>query len=171
MIKKFLKSSEFYVTNKPMILEVLVGSCVSVCLYNPKNGSAAMNHFLRAQPPGDDAVDIGEFGSTSTKHIISKLMAVDNVPGHYRAMVFGGAAVVKVAGMDSDIGRKNVDVALKVLAEARIRVVKKEVLGNRGRRIKFNTETGTIEYRFAGDIPRKSRPTWIKYSDGEDGVG
>ena len=159
MIKKFLKSGEFYTTNKPMILEVLVGSCVSVCLYNPKNGSAAMNHFLRDQPAGDDAVDIGEFGSTSTKHIISKLMAVDNVPGHYRAMVFGGAAVVKVAGMDSDIGRKNVEIALKALAEAGIRVVKKEVLGSRGRRIKFNTETGTIEYRFAGDIPRKSRRT------------
>ncbi|GAF76530.1 unnamed protein product [marine sediment metagenome] len=171
MIKKFLKSGEFYTTNKPMILEVLVGSCVSVCLYNSKNGSAAMNHFLRAQPAGDDAVDIGEFGSTSTKHIIRKLMAIDDVPGHYRAMVFGGAAVVKVAGMESDIGRKNVDVALKALAEARIRIVKKEVLGSRGRRIKFYTETGAVEYRFAGDIPRKSKPTWINHSDGEGGVG
>jgi chemotaxis protein CheD len=159
MIKKFLKSGEFYITNKPMILESLVGSCVSVCLYNVKNGSAAMNHFLRAHPVGDGAVDIGEFGNTSTKHMISKLMAVDDAPSHYKAMVFGGAAVVKVAGMDSDIGRNNVEVALKALAEARIRVVKKDVLGSRGRRIQFNTETGDVEYRFAGDIPRKSKPS------------
>ena len=159
MIKKFLTPGEFYITNKPMILETLVGSCVSVCLYNSKNGSAAMNHFLHTQPTGADAVDIGKFGSTSTKHIISRMMAVDGVPGHYRAMVFGGAAVVKVTGMHSDIGRKNVDVALKALAEAGIRVVKKEVSGSRGRRIKFNTETGTVEYRFAGDVPRKSRRT------------
>jgi len=157
MIQKFLKPGDFYITAQPAVLETLVGSCVSVCLYNFKNGFAAMNHFLRDQPIGDNIVDIGEFGSTSTEHIVNKLMAIDNVPSHYRAMVFGGAAVVKTTSLDSDIGRKNVDVAMKVLAAARIRIVRKEVLGKRGRRVKFYTETGTVECRFAGDVRRKSK--------------
>jgi chemotaxis protein CheD len=157
MFRRFLKPGDYYVTKNPMILETLVGSCVSVCLYNRRNGGAAMNHFLRDQPQGQEAARIGEFASTSTERIIARLMSTDAEPGHYRAMIFGGAAVVKMTGGESDIGKNNVDVALGVLAKARIRVIRKEVGGNRGRRIKFNTETGTVETRFAGDIPRKSK--------------
>jgi chemotaxis protein CheD len=159
MVKKFLKPGEFYVTNKPMILETLVGSCVSVCLYNPRNGCAAMNHFLRDRVQGEETAQIGEFASTSTEHIIAKLTAADPEPGHYRAMVFGGAAVVKTTGGESDIGKSNAEAALRILAKARIRVVRKEVGGTRGRRVKFDTRTGTVQTRFAGDIPRMSRRT------------
>jgi chemotaxis receptor (MCP) glutamine deamidase CheD len=116
-----------------------------------------MNHFLRDRPVGERVVNIGEFGSTSTEHIISKLMAIDDAPTHYRAMVFGGAAVIKTTSLDSDIGRKNIDIALKVLANAHIRITKKEVLAKRGRRVTFNTETGTVKCRFAGDIGKKLR--------------
>jgi len=64
MISKFLKPGEFHVTSKPLILETLVGSCVCVCLYNVKNGWAAMNHFLRDRPGGESSVNVGEFGIT-----------------------------------------------------------------------------------------------------------
>ena len=166
-IRQFLLPGEFYVATEPAILETLVGSCVSVCLYNYKNGVAAMNHFLRDRPVDNCAADIGEFGSTSTEHIISKLMAIDDVTTHYRAMVFGGAAVVKTTGGDSGIGRKNVDVALEVLADARIRVAEKKVLGTRGRRVTFNTENGTVKCRFAGDVGGKLRGHRVDHRNGE----
>lgn len=157
MIRKFLKPGEFHVTSKPVILETLVGSCVCVCLYNIKNGWAAMNHFLRDRPAGNGTVQIGEFGSTSTKHIVDKLMMIDNVPSHYRAMVFGGAAVIKTVVRDSDIGSRNIDVAQQVLAEARISISKNEVAGKRGRRVIFDTENGTVTWRFAGDVGGRAR--------------
>lgn len=156
-IRESLLPRDFYIATEPAILETLVGSCVAVCLYNYKIGCAAMNHFLRDRPVGDCAVDIGEFGSTSTMHIISELLAIDSVTRHYRAMVFGGAAVVRTTGGESDIGRKNVEVALEVLADARIRVTEKQVLGTRGRRVTFNTEDGTVKWRFAGDLGGKRR--------------
>ena len=156
MIRKFLRPGEFCIVTEPTILETLVGSCVTVCLYNLRNGCAAMNHFLRDKPVGGAKADIGEFGSTSTQHIIARLMAIDASPTHYRAMIFGGAAVLKMAS-GSDIGRKNVDMAMKVLADAHIRVAHKEVLGQRGRRVTFETETGTAECRFAGDVGKKRR--------------
>lgn len=157
MIRKFLKPGEFHVTSKPVILETLVGSCVCVCLYNIKNGWAAMNHFLRDRPSGEGLVNIGEFGSTSTRHIVDKLLAIDNVASHYRAMVFGGAAVIKTATRDSDVGRKNIDAAEQVLREARISISKSEVAGKRGRRVTFNTEEGTVTWRFAGDVTGRVR--------------
>lgn len=157
MTHKLLKPGEFHITWESAILETLVGSCVCVCLYNFKNGSAAMNHFLRDRPINKDDADIGQFGSTSTGHIVGKLMAIDNAPFHYRAMVFGGAAVIKTMSLDSDIGSRNIDAALQVLADAHIRISKKEIFGKRGRRVIFNTETGTVRWRFAGDVGRRSR--------------
>ena len=157
MIRKFLKPGELYVTSKPVILETLVGSCVCVCLYNIENGWAAMNHFLRDRPGGESVINIGEFGITSTKHIVDKLMTIDNVPSHYRAMVFGGAAVIKMVTRDSDVGSRNIDAARQVLAEARISISQSEVAGKRGRRVKFNTEEGTVTWRFAGDVGGRVR--------------
>jgi chemotaxis protein CheD len=165
MIRKFLKPGEFHITFESAILETLVGSCVCVCLYNFKNGWAAMNHFLRDRPINKDDADIGQFGSTSTRHIVGKLMAIDNAPFHYRAMVFGGAAVIKTMSRDSDIGSSNIDAALQVLADARIRISQKEVSGKRGRRVIFNTETGTVRWRFAGDVGRKSRGEYIGHGN------
>ena len=152
-----LLPSEFIIVTEPAILDTLVGSCVAVCLYNYKCRIAAMNHFLRDRPVGDCSANIGEFGSTSTRHIISELLAIDGATTHYVAMVYGGAAVVRTTGRESDIGRKNVEVALEVLAEARIRVTEKQVLGTRGRRVTFNTADGTVKCRFAGDVGGRKR--------------
>jgi chemotaxis receptor (MCP) glutamine deamidase CheD len=82
--------------------------------------------------------------------MIRKLMTVDDAPFHYRAMVFGGVAAIKTTNLDTDIGRKNIDMALKVLVNARMHIVRKEVLGKRSRLVASNTETGTLKCRFAG---------------------
>ncbi len=155
--RKFLRPGEFRVARRPVLAETLVGSCVTVCLYNAKAGFGAMNHFLRDRPGRASEADIGQYGITATRHIVGAALRIDDDPHHYRAGVFGGAAVLKTAAADGGIGQANVAVALEVLHAAGIRVVRKEVGGTRGRRVKFNTQTGEIECRFAGDIPRKKR--------------
>jgi len=157
MMRKFLKPGEFYATQRPATVETLVGSCVAVCLYNFKGGFGAMNHFLRDRPQTESGADVGQFGTTATRHIVQAMMKVDNDRHHYRASVFGGAAVLKTAGGESGIGQGNVEAAREVLHAAGIRIVCEEVGGTRGRRVEFNTQTGEIECRFAGDIPRKQR--------------
>jgi len=157
--RKFLRPGEFYVLRRPVLAETLVGSCVTVCLYNRKEGFGAMNHFLRDAPAHAGETQIGEFGSTATWHIINAVMRIDGNPHHYWAGIFGGAAVLRAGAAGGGIGRANVVVAAVVLQEAGFRVARKEVGGTRGRRVNFNTQTGEIECRFAGDIPRKRRPS------------
>ena len=140
-----------------MIIETLIGSCVSVCLYNTKTGWAAINHFLQDSPPSEDNCDIGQYGSTATKHIINALMKADPLPSHYRAQIFGGAAVIKTNTVNNDIGRKNTDIARKILTDHRIRTIREEIGGNRGRRIRFDTAINTVFCRFAGQVGKKYR--------------
>lgn len=156
--RKFLRPGQFYAARRPVLAETLVGSCVTVCLYNVRQGFGAMNHFLRAHPGDTAPANPGEFGSTATRYIVSAVLRIDDDPRHYRASVFGGAAVLRAADEGNRIGQGNVVAALEILRAAGIRVTRQEVGGTRGRRVTFNTQTGEIECRFAGDIPRKKRP-------------
>lgn len=116
-----------------------------------------MNHFLRAYDEGKPDCNIGEYGSLSTDHIIRSLLETDPDISHYRAQVFGGAAVIKTSSHAYAIGEKNIAVALEVLAHYRIRIINKDVGGTRGRRIKFDTSTNTVHCRFAGQVGKKYR--------------
>ena len=157
MDHRFLLPGEYHVTKKQMSIDTLLGSCVSVCLYNRKNGYAAMNHFLLDRPKDDVNTDIGRYGTTSTEHIISTLMAVDDNPFHYRAQILGGAAVVDALEDSRDIGGRNILVAHEVLDSYNIRIIKKDIGGTRGRRIKFDTATNTVKCKYTGHTEEAKR--------------
>ncbi len=158
----FLLPGEYHVTKQQMSIDTLLGSCVSVCLYNIKNGHAAMNHFLLDRPKTEANTDIGRYGTTSTDHIISTLMAVDDNPFHYRAQIFGGGAVVDALTDSRDIGGRNMLVAQEVLDSHRIRIIKKDIGGTRGRRIKFDTATNTVRCRYTGQTEEAKRLARIR---------
>ncbi len=152
---KLLLPGEYHIAKRPIILETLVGSCVSVCIYNIKSGIAAMNHFLQSEPTGGAGVDIGYYGSTATGYIIKRLFEIDDAANHYKAQIFGGAAVIKSTKTNSNIGKANAEIAVKVLKKYRIRIVHEEVGGNRGRRVKFDTGIQETFCRFAGEVSKK----------------
>jgi chemotaxis protein CheD len=155
MIHKLLLPGKYHITKTPITIETLVGSCVSVCLYNTKTGFAAMNHFLQDRPNSKGDCDIGRYGSTATEYIINTLMKMDSAASHYCAQIFGGAVVIKTNNSGSDIGQKNIDIAQKILTDRSIRIIRKEVGGTRGRRIRFDTAANTVFCRFAGQIGKK----------------
>jgi len=157
MDHRFLLPGEYHVTKKQMSIDTLLGSCVSVCLYNSRNGFAAMNHFLLDRPTDEQTTDIGRYGITSTDQIISTLMSVDDNPFNYRAQIFGGAAVVDALTDSRNIGGRNMLVAQEVLDSYHIHVIKKDVGGTRGRRIKFDTASNTVHCRYTGQTEEAKR--------------
>ena len=152
----FLLPGEYSLVNRFLIIETLVGSCVSVCLYNTKTGQAAMNHFLHDVPRGENICDIGQYGSSATEYIIRALMRFDPNSSHYRAQIFGGAAVIKNCN-EQNVGQKNIDIARKILNDNCISIIREETGGRRGRRIKFDTATNEVFCRFAGQVGKKYR--------------
>lgn len=157
MERIFLLPGEYHISKQPEVVETLVGSCVAVCLYNKKTGHAAMNHFLQDHPASETGCDIGKYATTATEYIINALMKLDPVPSHYRAQIFGGAAVIKTASDKASIGKVNSDTARKILANHRIRIIREEVGGTRGRRVRFDTSTNSVFCRFAGQVGKKYR--------------
>ncbi len=155
MLRVFLKPGEYHIANQPMLIETLVGSCVSVCLYNVSSGHAAMNHFLRDRPLTGETDNVGEFGTTSTSYIIDNLLAIDRASSHYRAQIIGGASVLDSNLSMRGIGEANVVAALETLKAAGIAIMNEDIGGVKGRRIQFDTQTGTVMRRFAGKVGSK----------------
>lgn len=153
MDRVFLLPGEYHITKKPKFLATLLGSCVAVCIRNMKNGSAAMNHFVRDRAGAGmvDSTVIGRFGDLSTKHIIDRLMSLDSNSLNYQAKLYGGGAVVGHLGLGIGIGEQNIFSAREVLEGYKIRIVEEDVGGKQGRKIYFNTDSFTVATRLIGE--------------------
>jgi len=150
MERRYLLPGEYHLTKKQMSIDTLLGSCVSVCLFNTRMQLAAMNHFLLDLQKGSSSSDIGRYGTSSIEHIVNTLLAVDNNPYHFNAQIFGGAAVVDSLKTNGDIGERNIAIAQKMLNSFKINVINKDIGGKFGRRIKFDTGTNHVECIYMG---------------------
>jgi chemotaxis receptor (MCP) glutamine deamidase CheD/CheY-like chemotaxis protein len=148
MDQQFLLPGDSVTTRKPAHLATLLGSCVSVCLSNPIQRTAGMNHYMLPEAAG--AGDPGRYGDTSIRQLIKTLFALDPNPGHYRARVYGGGQVIGHLGALGDIGARNIEIARRLLAEFGIDIQHEDVGGNQGRRIAFNTQIDVVECRIVG---------------------
>ena len=161
MEQQFLLPCDFYACQKPTLYRTVLGSCVSVCLWNVRRRSAAMNHYMLPHAQGDTS-DVGRFGDTATERIIKTIMALDANPRHYRAQIFGGGAVLGALGSGAKIGERNIEVARQVVGEAGIPIDYEDVGGTLGRRIDFDTGTGKVfckTVQQSGGEKKKAEPT------------
>lgn len=147
MERIFLLPGEICVSEKPVLMATLLGSCVAVCLYNRSNGNAGMNHYLRNSTQSLNE-PCGKYGDTSTNYLIKSLLAKDAAVGHYEAKIFGGGSVTGNLGLvGAGIGHDNIDVARKILKEFQIPIVEEDVGGNNGRKVYFNTSSFMVHVR------------------------
>ena len=146
MEKKFLLPGEYFVTRKSMSLVTVLGSCVSVWLYNKYVNLASMNHFVFPEGQDDSANSKGRYGNTAMDIITRSLFAVDAEKSHYTAKVFGGASPLKTdIGNATNIGARNIEAAEKYLQAQGIPIVEKITGSKKGYRIYFDTSTGNVK--------------------------
>jgi chemotaxis protein CheD len=127
----------------PRTLTTILGSCVSVCLWDRRGRGGGMNHFLLPRRP----VDIDRtprYGDVAVPTLVTKLVGLGVRREDLRAKVFGGAHVLaSVPAGGATLGGDNVQIALAALRTEGIAVVSEDVGGTRGRKLAFNTIDGT----------------------------
>jgi chemotaxis protein CheD len=127
----------------PRTLTTILGSCVSVCLWDRRGRGGGMNHFLlpRRTP---DAPRSGRHGDSAVALLVSRLLGLGAQRSDLRAKVFGGAHVLAGAPADGrTLGGDNVQVALAALRDEGVQLISEDVGGTRGRKLAFNTVDGT----------------------------
>lgn len=142
MKKIILSVGNIAVSRTPAIFETVLGSCVSVCLWDKIAGVGGMNHFM-VPYSCDGVMERGFYGPDSTVELINRLLLNGASTGSLRAKIFGGGRLRDLNNMP-DIGKKNIEVARKILAEYGIPVVAELSQMTCGMKIRFYSFTGRV---------------------------
>lgn len=143
--KIFVLPGEIALTKQPAQISTLLGSCVAICLYNKKLNFGGMNHFML--PNGDNKSMAGKYGDYSIRKLIDSMLRVDNNVSNLEAHVYGGGAVVGHLNSGFDIGKGNIEIALKILAEYGIKIKTRKTGGDSGMKVYFDNYTGDVEIK------------------------
>lgn len=137
---------QFVITNTPTLISTVLGSCVSVCLWDKETKIGAMNHYLL---PGNEEDDAGNSnrGITAIPLLIRSMTNRKIQLKNVEAKVFGGCNSLYIDNDVFKVGERNIEIAMQILDELNIRVVAQHIGGCYGRKIVFNTDTGKVRMR------------------------
>lgn len=143
MDSHYLMTGKVHVSRKPCLITTVLGSCISICLFDETTGIGGMNHF-KAPYWEERYPRTTTFGDIALSSLINKMQREGSRIEHMKAIVVGGGEVIKTPlGMPS-IGEINIKAAFELLARVRIRIVSEDVGGAMGRRVMFETHTGKV---------------------------
>ena len=121
-------------------ITTVLGSCVSVCLYDPVSGVGGANHYLLPH----DSMKSNEplrCGPAAIRALIDSLVNLGARRDRLVAKVYGGAHVLKAMSAERwHMGAANIEVARSVLRDNGITVHTMDVGGLRGRKLLFVTD-------------------------------
>ena len=137
---------QLVITTVPSLISTVLGSCVSVCLWDKETKIGAMNHYLLPGTEKDEAGNTNR-GLTSVPLLISAMINRNVRKENIEAKVFGGCNSLYKQNDTFKVGERNINVALELLCDLGIKVTAHHVGGSYGRKIVFNTDTGKVRMR------------------------
>lgn len=120
----------------------VLGSCISVCLWDPSTGIGGINHYLLPFWNGE-GLRTPKYGNIAIPMLIDKLVEAGCSRVHLKAKLFGGGRVLESNGY-LNVGERNILYAENALEEARIPVIGRDTGGTSGRKLLFKTATGEV---------------------------
>ncbi len=134
----------------PVRLRTLLGSCAGVVLYDRAARVGGLSHIVLPASMGATEQP-GKFADTAIPGMIDELGKLTGRKGksHLWAKIIGGARMFP-GGPALNIGQKNQDAVEKILAELGLPVVARDVGGDMGRRVTFDTASGLVCIRAPG---------------------
>jgi chemotaxis protein CheD len=142
----FLYPAALYASKSPTLVNTILGSCVSVCFWDPILRVGGINHFMLPLWNGTGLAS-PKYGNIAIERLLEKMISMGCNQKNLKAKVFGGGEVIETNIKQFHIGQRNIEIAFQTLEELRIPIVGSSVGGTLGRRIQYNTETGEVKQK------------------------
>lgn len=139
---------EYYVTNENIVISTVLGSCISVFLYDEINNISGMNHFMlpqgtshnfstadhqfRPEKLNDDSL---RYGITSMEILIRELQALGAERKYFKAKIFGGGHVLGFGEKHEGVGKQNIEFIITFLKTEEINIIQSDVGLKFGRKV------------------------------------
>lgn len=157
-----VQPGEMYVSRSRCLIHTLLGSCVSVVLYNSKYEFGGLNHFMLPRreictDPLDDE-NILKYGEYAVPKLVDEMKEYDPQLEHIEAKIFGGCRASR-AIKDMKICEENVVVARELLKQFGIPVTGECVLRENGIKLVYHNFSNKV---LVAPIP--FFPEWAEHS-------
>lgn len=131
---------QYYASREPMVIGTILGSCVSVCLFDPQTRVGGMNHILRVGE--DTTVYDGDarYGINAMEVLINEMVGLGAVRSRFVAKVFGGGNILSMSE-EYRPGPKNVEFVLRFLEVENIKLQSQSTGGPYSRKLFLHTDT------------------------------
>ena len=144
-----LRPGDFHFGGGHTRISTLLGSCVSITLWHPRQRIGGMCHYMmteRSRAP-DSALD-GRYASEAFDLFLQHVEAAGTRPAEYQAKLFGGANMFTGNAAKMDIGRRNIELGRSLLASRHITLIAEHVAGSGRRKLHFDLWSGDVWLAF-----------------------
>ena len=138
---------ELYASREHALISTVLGSCVSVCLYDPANKVGGMNHiFLPGTADLREFNDSARYGINAMELLINRMLSLKAARRTLRAKVFGGGQLLNGSSEPGvfSTGEANIGFAFNFLCTEKIPVDSYNVGGTFARKIELDSLTGEV---------------------------
>lgn len=149
MNSHYLYPSQLIIPKEDTLVTTILGSCVSVCIYDKVKKMGGINHYMLPKWNG-----LGEashvYGDYSIDCLIKKMTASGSTKENLIAKLFGGSSRTDT---HHRVGQQNIILAKEKLANHSIKVVAENVGGESARKIIFCTQSGVVKMKYLNYKP------------------
>ncbi|BCS89275.1 chemotaxis protein CheD [Pseudodesulfovibrio sediminis] len=151
--KVFLQTGDCYIGVQPTLVTTVLGSCLAVTIHAPKVGIGTICHAflpdsMESTPLKGREPQICRYVDTALQNMLETMDKIGVPRRELVVKMFGGGSGVAVQNIKSsstfNIGKRNIDMARKLLNFVRLPIQVEDVGGSRGRKLMFNTQTGEV---------------------------
>jgi len=137
----FLQPGYIFVPDQAFGISTVIGSGVSVCIFDRKKHIGGMNHFIFPYM-ATKGETTALYGNVATVALLKMLLAKESSIKDLEAQLYGGA--YHPEKKNKDIGRENIEIAKKILLKHQIPITSEDIGGEKGRKVVFNTGTNEV---------------------------
>jgi len=140
--KYYLKPGYIYITEEPSVIYTVLGSCVSVCLYDKRQKIGGVCHYLLPKKRAQDTPTT-KWGDIAITALYNAFIDFNSQPSDLLAQIVGGAYLEGNASSQS-VASDNVQIARKMLKKFSINIISEDTGGTLGRKILYYSEVNEI---------------------------
>lgn len=145
---------EMQVSKEPSVVLTCLGlgSCISLCAYDPASKIAGMAHIVLPSSEGRDAGKSPKYADTAVPALVEEMRKLGASERRLIVKMAGGAQMSNGAGSSAifKIGERNIEIAKATLAKHKIRLVSSELGGKNGRTVKLHVDSGRVSVTTKG---------------------
>jgi chemotaxis protein CheD len=142
------------VAGTPNTLRTILGSCVGICIYDPKSKIGGLSHIMLPSSKKPSS-NLRKYADTAIPLMIDEMIKMGADRNRMVAKLAGGATMFKHSdnSLMGEIGKNNISSVKEILNSLKIPILSEEVGGDYGRTIDFFLETGELKIKTIGREP------------------